>query len=98
MAKKKKITEEQIIECLEANMNYHDIAKQYGMNHQSVYQRIKRMKEEGRFPEGGVKPVFYKMDTVVRKKDRKWFRIIEINDDMEFILKTCKVFVLESYL
>lgn len=77
-----KVKDKDIIECLNEGMNYHDIAKKYGMNHQSVYQRIRKMKETGRIPDGGVKQVFHKMDTVVRKKDRQWFRITEINDDM----------------
>lgn len=86
MAGKKKVTDAQIIECVEAGMTYHDIAKKYGMNHQSVYQRIKQMRDDGRLPDpksqdpSGVICSINKMDTVVRLKDRKWFRVTEVSE------------------
>lgn len=87
MAGKKKISDTQIIECVEAGMTYHEIAKKYGMNHQSVHQRIKKMREDGKIPypetegQDGATYSINKMDTVVRIEDRLWFRVTEVYEN-----------------
>jgi predicted DNA-binding protein YlxM (UPF0122 family) len=87
MARKPKVSDMEIAECLANGMRQNEIAEKYGVHPTSISQRVSRMKRAGTLPsKGGTPPengeceMFSLMDTVVRKKDRKWFRITGIDE------------------
>lgn len=84
---KTKITNEQINQHLSEGMTQAAIAKLYGVAPQTLCTRIKRMRQKGLLDDGkaegessGGFPV-QRMDTVVRRSDRTWFRVTDINEN-----------------
>ena len=71
---KVKITDAEIKACVGSGMSAAEIAEKYGINKNYVYIKLKRIKERENKQNNGsdVKP----MDTVIRKSDRKRFRVI----------------------
>lgn len=83
---KEKITNEQIRECLGKGMTQVAIAKHYGIAPQTLNNRIKRMRQKGlldasetKNKKSGRLPI-QRMDTVVRRSDRIWFRVTDVNE------------------
>lgn len=84
---KTKITNEQIRQHLSEGMTQVAIAKLYGVAPQTLSGRIKRMRQKGLLDDGkaeekssGGFPV-HRMDTVVRRSDRIWFRVTDVNEN-----------------
>ena len=84
---KTKITNEQIRQHLSEGMTQVAIARRYGVAPQTLNGRIKRMRQKGLLDDGkaeekssGGFPV-QRMDTVVRRSDRTWFRVTDINEN-----------------
>lgn len=84
---KTKITNEQIRQHLSEGMTQVAIARRYGVAPQTLNGRIKRMRQKGLLDDGKAEgesscgfPV-QRMDTVVRRSDRVWFRVTDVNEN-----------------
>ena len=91
MARTPKVSDQEILHCLADGMRQNEIAERYGVHPTSISQRVKAMRKAGMLPSSGESStppesktgecvVFNIMDTVICKKDRKWFRIIGHED------------------
>ena len=91
MARTPKVSDQEILHCLADGMRQNEIAERYGVHPTSISQRVKAMRKTGMLPSSGESStppesktgecvVFNLMDTVIRKKDRQWFRIIGHED------------------
>lgn len=91
MARTPKVSDQEILHCLADGMRQNEIAERYEMHPTAISQRVRTMKKAGIIPSTGAPSTppesntgesvaFNIMDTVVRKKDRQWFRIIGHED------------------
>lgn len=80
MPRKQKITEEQVNQYLSQGLSQREIAGMFNMQPAAMSTRIKKMRAAGtlKVEKGSALPAgISKMDTVVRRSDRKWFRVVD---------------------
>lgn len=95
---RKKASDAEILYLLKKGMTQMQIADRLGCSQPSVCARVRKFKDEGIWPctfreersselTEYTPGLFKKMDTVVRKRDRTWFRVIQIEDDFAKLVK-----------
>lgn len=83
---KVKITDAELKVCIESGMSAAEIADKYGINKNYVYIKLKRIKERENKQNNGSDIKL--MDTVVRKSDRKRFRVTAIDTESVMLKET----------
>lgn len=53
MARKPKVTDEEILQCLSDGMRQNEIAERYGLHPTAISQRVRAMKKSGKLPSSG---------------------------------------------
>lgn len=85
---RQKVTDEEIIKCMNDGMTQAAIAEKYGVHFTTINKRIKKILEQSQdnagsnppAPENNDPETFDIMDTVVHRKNKQWFRIIGHED------------------